>query len=94
MINYNLAGNALIHCLKVCGAKLLLVDEDPALRHRIEDARSQIEGDVGMTISAQDRSTMNIIRGLKPERPADVHREEVKGNWALAMFYTRYVPCS
>ncbi|KAF8859354.1 long-chain fatty acid transporter-like protein [Acephala macrosclerotiorum] len=88
MINYNLAGNALIHCLKVCGAKLLLVDEEPALRQRIEDARGQIEGEVGMTISVQDRNTMNIIRGLKPDRPADVCREGVKGNWALAMFYT------
>ncbi|CZR51518.1 related to very long-chain fatty acyl-CoA synthetase FAT1 [Phialocephala subalpina] len=77
MINYNLAGNALIHCLKVCGAKLLLVDKEPELRQRIEDARSQIEGDVGMTISLQDRNAMNIIRSLKPDRPADVHRERL-----------------
>ena len=29
-INYNLAGPALIHCLKDSGAKILFVDEDPA----------------------------------------------------------------
>ncbi|KUJ23569.1 long-chain fatty acid transporter-like protein [Mollisia scopiformis] len=88
MINYNLAGNALIHCLKVSNAKLLLADEEPALRQRVDDVRSQIEGDLGMKISVQDRATTNTIRAVKPERPADVYREGVRGEWPMALFYT------
>jgi acyl-CoA synthetase (AMP-forming)/AMP-acid ligase II len=91
MINYNLAGNALIHCLKVCDATLLLVDEEQALRQRIEDSRKQIEGELGMKISIQDRATTNIIRSFKPDRPADIYREEVRGDWPMVLFYTRYV---
>ena len=35
-INYNLEGNALIHCLKVCETKIILCDDDAACRKRIE----------------------------------------------------------
>lgn len=91
MINYNLAGNALIHCLKVCDAKLLLVDEESALRQRVEDSRGQIERELGMQISILDRATTDIIRGFKPDRPADIYREEVKGDWPMVLFYTRFV---
>ncbi len=90
MINYNLGGNALVHCLKVCDAKLLLVDEEPTLRQKIEEARSRIEGDLGMKISIHDRSTKNTIHGLKPDRLGDVYREEVRGDWPMVLFYTRY----
>jgi acyl-CoA synthetase (AMP-forming)/AMP-acid ligase II len=88
MINYNLAGNALIHCLKVSGATLLLVDEDAALRARIEQAQAQIEGDLGMKIRIVDSQAKKEIRSQQAERPADAYRQGVKGDWAMAMFYT------
>ncbi len=91
MINYNLAGKALIHCLKVSDAKLILVDEETALRQRIEDARSQIEGELGMRICVMDSQVIGEIRRLKAERPEDSCREGVQGNWPMAMFYTRFV---
>jgi acyl-CoA synthetase (AMP-forming)/AMP-acid ligase II len=88
MINYNLTGKALIHCLKVSGASLLLVDGDPTLVRRIEDVRSQIEQDLGMQISVLDQQVMKEIRSQKTERPGDIYREVVQGDWPMAMFYT------
>jgi acyl-CoA synthetase (AMP-forming)/AMP-acid ligase II len=89
MINYNLAGKALMHCLKVSGAKLLLVDEDPELVARIDDVRADIEGQLGMRITVLDRELKKVIRTMKAERPEDAFREGVKGNWPMSIFYTR-----
>jgi acyl-CoA synthetase (AMP-forming)/AMP-acid ligase II len=88
MINHNLAGKALIHCLKVSGSTLLLVDEDPALQARISEKRGQIEEELGMQIHFIDLHAKEEIRSQKAERPADAYREGVKGDWPLAMFFT------
>lgn len=95
MINYNLAGKALIHCLRVSGAKMLLVDEDSELVARIDDVRADIEGQLGMRISVLDAGAKKDIRAMKAERPADSFRDGVKGDWPMSIFYTRCVPrCS
>jgi len=91
MINYNLAGKALIHCLKVPQSTMLLVDEDPALRARIEESREQIEGELSTTIKVLDFHTMKDVRNQKAERPADIFREGVRGDWPMVMFFTRFV---
>jgi acyl-CoA synthetase (AMP-forming)/AMP-acid ligase II len=91
MINYNLAGKALVHCLKVPGSKLMLVDEDEELVGRIEDARKDIEGGLGIKICVVDAAFKEGIRAMSAERPDDVYREGVQGNWPLALFYTRWV---
>jgi len=89
MINYNLAGKALLHCLRVSGAHLLLVDEETALRQRIEDAKSEIKGELGMKICVMDSDVMREIQCQKAERPQDAYREGVRGDWPMSMFYTR-----
>lgn len=89
MINYNLAGKALIHCLKVAGSGLLLVDQDPDLVARIEEVRTEIEGPLGMKIHILDAGAKDAIRSLTPERPDDLYREKVKGNSPMCIFYTR-----
>jgi acyl-CoA synthetase (AMP-forming)/AMP-acid ligase II len=89
MINYNLSGNALIHCLKVAGSKLILVDEDEALLKRIESDRAEIEK-LGMEIRILNGSLKQMILGLATKRPADSYREQVRGNSAVAIFYTRH----
>jgi acyl-CoA synthetase (AMP-forming)/AMP-acid ligase II len=91
MINYNLTGKALIHCLKVSGARLLLVDEDAELVARVEDERANIEGQLGMTISVLDGGAKRDICVMKAERPSDAFREGVKGDWPMSIFYTRYL---
>jgi acyl-coenzyme A synthetase/AMP-(fatty) acid ligase len=90
-INYNLAGDALVHCLKVAGAKVLLVDEDGDCRKRIEDVRSRLEGELGMTIRILDSGLKGEISRMEPVRPGDEMRAPAKGKFPLFLFYTRYV---
>jgi len=75
--------------LKVAGSKLVLVDDDPQLVARIQEARGDIEGELGMKISFLDENTKHIIRNLKAERPGDEFREGVQGTWPMSIFYTR-----
>ena len=89
MINYNLAGKALIHCLRVSGASLMLVDEDPDLIARVEEERSTIEHELGMKIAILDHLAKRDVCGMTSERPSDAIREGVKGDWPMTIFYTR-----
>ncbi|CAD0111121.1 unnamed protein product [Aureobasidium uvarum] len=47
MINYNLTGDALLHCLKISNSKVLVVDEDAGCRQRVEECRERIEQELG-----------------------------------------------
>lgn len=91
MINYNLAGKALLYCLEISSAKLLLVDEEPAIRGRIKDIQGQIEGELGMRIILMDNEGKANILAMTDQRPSDVYREVVKGDWPMCLFYTRQV---
>jgi acyl-CoA synthetase (AMP-forming)/AMP-acid ligase II len=90
-INYNLAGDALVHCLKVADAKLLLVDEDSECRARIEAVRSRLEGELGMEIRILDQNLKGEISRTEPKRPEDALRAGVTGKFPLFLFYTRCV---
>lgn len=90
MINYNLKGKALMHCLGVSGAKLLLVDETEELRERIQEVESKIREDLGMRICVVDESVKSEVRVQKTERLPDELREGVRGDWPVAMYFTRY----
>ncbi|KAL6153426.1 putative NRPS-like protein biosynthetic cluster [Exserohilum turcicum] len=87
-INYNLAGDALVHCLKVSGAKVLLVDEDMDCRKRIEDIRERLEQELGMTILILDNDLKGEISRTEPKRPEDELRVNAKGKFPLFIFYT------
>lgn len=90
-INYNLAGDSLVHCLKVADAKVLLVDEDAECRARIEAVRERLEQELGMTIIVLDGQQKGEISRLEPKRPGDELRIGVKGKFPLFLFYTRSV---
>ena len=90
MINYNLAGQPLLHCLNVVKVKLILVDEEPELKARIEEVRATIENEQRSKIVSVDANLLDEISSQKPERPDDAYRVEVKGNWPMCMIFTRY----
>jgi acyl-coenzyme A synthetase/AMP-(fatty) acid ligase len=90
-INYNLAGDALVHCFKVSGAKVLLVDEDQECRDRIEAVRERLESELGMTVLILDTGLKGEISRLEPTRPEDELRVGMKGKFPLFLFYTRSV---
>ncbi|CAD6444486.1 231988e4-728c-4915-b0b4-114580479c27 [Sclerotinia trifoliorum] len=88
MINHNLAGKALIHCVKVPSAKLILVDDDEELKARIEEEKETLEGELGIKILVMDSSVRSEIRSTKTDRPDDVYREGVKAKSPLGLLYT------
>lgn len=90
LINHNLNGEGLIHCLKVSGAKLLLVDGEDVCRKRIEEVRDSIEGSLGMRIIVLDQNTKAQINALDPIRPEDALREQCKPDFPMCLLYTRW----
>lgn len=88
MINHHLTGDALIHCLKVAGSKILLVDGDPECRNRIEEVRTRLESELGMRIVAIDEATRSNILSRKPIRPGNSYRIGVTDESPIFLFYT------
>ena len=88
MINFNLAGNALIHCLKISGAKVMVVDEEKKVRARVEDERQTIEalGIQAIVLSGEMKSS---IAAKNAQRPDDSYREGLEASFPAALFYTR-----
>ncbi|KAF2227199.1 putative very-long-chain acyl-CoA synthetase family protein [Elsinoe ampelina] len=87
LINYNLAGDALIHCLKLSGSKVILVDEESDCRARIEESRSRIE-ELGMRIVILDAETKTYLLSLPPKRPERKYRAAVQPSWPMCLIYT------
>ncbi|ERF74760.1 hypothetical protein EPUS_04929 [Endocarpon pusillum Z07020] len=87
-INYNLEGTALEHCLSICGARLLLVDQDPACRQRVENSRTNIENQMGMAIHILDFSLKHTISRIQIDPPSDSCRAGTKGSFPLCLLYT------
>lgn len=92
MINYNLGGEALIHCMGIGKARegtyIMLVDDDEALRARIEDVREALENKIGAEIVILDDQFRSEVSRLEAKRVPDEVRNTVRINWPLALFYT------
>lgn len=89
LINYNLTGRALLHCLKISGTKLLLVDEEPVLRARIGEVEGQLEEELAMKSIILDSKMRSYLFAMTDERPSDTYREVVEGDWPMCLIYTR-----
>ena len=89
LINYNLTGDALIHCLKIGGSRVVLVDEDADCRERIEESRSRIENELGMTIIILDAETKKMLTTSESRRPEQKYREKVTLESPVMLMYTR-----
>lgn len=87
MINCNLVGDALLHCLRISGANKLLLDNDEKISEHVQGVRDQIEKGIGMTILPMNH-VKSMVSKVEAGRPADIHRAGVKGDWPIAMFYT------
>jgi acyl-CoA synthetase (AMP-forming)/AMP-acid ligase II len=88
MINYNLTGDALLHCLKISNSKVLVVDEDADCRQRVEECRDRIEQELGVKIVVLESSTKASIAAVKPKRPESHYREHVNGETPVLGIYT------
>lgn len=88
MVNFNLAGDALIHCLKLSGAELVLVDEDENVQNRVVDEQQKIEQGLGMRPIVLNKELKDAIAAKPIQRPDDSYREGVKGDFPAAILYT------
>ena len=88
MINFNLAGDALVHCLKTSGAKLVVVDDGEKVRTRVEAEWQRIEL-LGMQPIVLSEDLKSSIAAKIAQRPNDSYREGLKGSFPSALFYTR-----
>ena len=89
MINYHLVGKALVHCLRVSEAKLLLVDDDQDLLVRVEDVALTLEIELGLRFVVLSGQTKAEIAQTISHRPGDAYREVVQGDWPIALIFTR-----
>lgn len=87
-INYNLSGDALIHCLKISGAKLTLVDEDQTCRARIDEVSNILTSDLGMDLETLDESLKVQIRGYPTSLPPKDLAMKIDGQFPAILLYT------
>ena len=89
MINYHLTGRALVHCLKLSEAKLVLIDGDDAAMGRIGEVRLEMEQiSSGQIRFIRLEDVKGDIYALPPTRPGDEHRAGLVANDPMGLFYT------
>ncbi|KAH0555985.1 hypothetical protein GP486_006073 [Trichoglossum hirsutum] len=87
MINHHLRGDALMNCLEISGATLLLVDGGKtadiyALGDRLKD-------ELGLTAVVLNDSTVEEILSNESRIPENSYRGSVTGNDAMGLLFTR-----
>lgn len=87
LINYNLEGKALMHCLTVAQSKLLIIDEDDGCQKRIADSRREIEA-AGAQVVTLDTALRQSIHSRPAIEPEDTLRSGMKGEWPFGLIYT------
>lgn len=87
MINYNLEGKALMHCLSVAESKLLIVDPDSGCQQRINESRAEIES-AGAKIVTLDSALKESVSSVPANVPDDSYRNGMQGSWPYALIYT------
>ena len=89
MINCSLGADALVHCLGISTAKLMIVDEDSECQERLQHERNRIEGVLGVKIVTLSEDLKAEISSVNASRPEDTYRDCVKGDSPAVLFYTR-----
>lgn len=88
LLNYNLRGEALVHCLKISGAKLILVDEDPEVHARFTEVQSRIQSELGVTGAIVDNTLLSAIYTSQVSVPDDSYRNTVAPRSPVCLLYT------
>ncbi|KAK0630331.1 hypothetical protein B0T17DRAFT_576470 [Bombardia bombarda] len=88
MINYHLTGKALVHCLAISGANLVLMDGDEAALARMAEVQPEMESKNPSLQFVDLADARPTIYALPPTRPSDEYRVDMAGSAPLALFYT------
>jgi len=87
MINHNLVGPPLQHCLKISTAKMVLVSGGEDILSRVNDPRVDVEA-LGIKI-VNLADVRHEIAGLKTSPPGEDLLKNVKQTDPYGLFYTR-----
>ncbi|OLN97889.1 Isopenicillin N epimerase component 1 [Colletotrichum chlorophyti] len=86
MINYNLNGKALLGCLEISTAKLVLIDGNPETATKCKDLQTELDLR-GIKVVNVDEERPHIYH-IDPIRPPDDLRKGMTPSDPMAMFYT------
>ncbi|KAI1802105.1 acetyl-CoA synthetase-like protein [Daldinia bambusicola] len=86
LINHNLTKQALLHCLGISEAKLVLADGADQLMERIDAVKDELAAE-GVTI-VKLADVKPEIDATKGDRPPDELRENVRPDSPFGLFYT------
>lgn len=87
LINHNLTKQALLHCLGIAEAKLVLADGAPQLLERLDAVREELAAKgVRIVHLADVRPEINATKGERP--PDDLRDNNVRPDSAFGLFYT------
>ncbi|KAF2474302.1 acetyl-CoA synthetase-like protein [Lindgomyces ingoldianus] len=88
MLNYHLKGASLIHCLKISGVKVVLVDPDKECQKRIEGSRQEIEEELAITAFCINDELKKKVETSSVVVPNDSYRDSVTGPSPTCLLYT------
>lgn len=89
LVNTNLASKALVHCVQIAKAKLVLADGDEQMLNRLDGVRPNLEATGHQIVKLKD--VRQHIFGLEPIRPAGELRNTIRITSPMALAYTRHV---
>lgn len=88
MLSYHLKRESLVHCLKISGAKLVLVDVNDECRERFDASKGEIEEELGVTPFYVDEKLLQRIYTSGIKVPGDEYRASVTGPSPTCLLYT------
>ena len=86
LVNYHLAGEALVRCVEVSGASLLLVDDDEGCSRRVAETTRQM-AEIRVQTVVLDHLLRTSIEALPSSIPTP---PEVRAQASIGLMYTRY----
>lgn len=88
LLNYNLKGESLVHCLRISGVKIVLVDSDPDCQARVAKAQGQIEKELGIRRITVTSALITEVHSHTVDVPDDSFRGHVTGPSPTCLLYT------
>ncbi|KAL2837374.1 hypothetical protein BJX68DRAFT_273091 [Aspergillus pseudodeflectus] len=85
LLNYNLEGKALLHCLEICETRLLILGD--SVQGGIAEVRGEIEGR-GIKVEVLDAVLKELVSAMPSERIPDDARQGVQAKDPFALVYT------
>ncbi|KAI8628361.1 fatty acid transporter [Xylariaceae sp. FL1651] len=88
LINHNLTRQALLHCLGIADAKLVLAEGPPELLARLDAVKSELDAGGVRIVKLDDEEVRTQVAACPATRPPDSLRDGVTPGSPFGLFYT------